>query len=138
MRFLSEVLKPIVKTEFQLLYVDHLVGPFLQRFQQERTPCMLEIGVAFHEMLQTVDQHSQHLSFMDPICDFFYHIKYMFTRDSLKGQMEVIMTLRPATRRTYHPQQQDGACSRQRSPALLLCPHSPPRATPAPPTSPCL
>lgn len=42
-RFLSETLKPIVKTEFQLLYVYNLVGPFLQRFQQERTRCMLEV-----------------------------------------------------------------------------------------------
>lgn len=42
-RFLSEVLKPLVKTEFQLLYIYHLVGPFLQRFQQERTRCMLEV-----------------------------------------------------------------------------------------------
>uniref|UniRef100_A0A8C2BY29 Mediator of RNA polymerase II transcription subunit 23 n=1 Tax=Cyprinus carpio TaxID=7962 RepID=A0A8C2BY29_CYPCA len=44
-KFLSEVLKPIVKTEFQLLYVYHLVGPFLQRFQQERTRCMLEVEI---------------------------------------------------------------------------------------------
>ncbi|KAJ8008996.1 hypothetical protein DPEC_G00084220 [Dallia pectoralis] len=96
-KFLSEVLKPIVKTEFQLLYVYHLVGPFLQRFQQERTRCMLEIGVAFYEMLQAVDQHSQHLSYMDPICDFLYHIKYMFTGDSVKDQVEkIIMILRPA------------------------------------------
>lgn len=42
-RFLTEVLLPIVKTEFQLLYVYHLVGPFLQRFQQERTRCMMEV-----------------------------------------------------------------------------------------------
>ncbi|CAG01794.1 unnamed protein product [Tetraodon nigroviridis] len=86
-RFLSETLKPIVQTEFQLLYVYHLVGPFLQRFQQERTRCMLEIGVAFYEMLQAVDQHCQHLSFMDPICDFLYHIKYMYTGDSVKEQV---------------------------------------------------
>uniref|UniRef100_A0A3Q2TKP9 Mediator of RNA polymerase II transcription subunit 23 n=1 Tax=Fundulus heteroclitus TaxID=8078 RepID=A0A3Q2TKP9_FUNHE len=96
-KFLSETLKPIVQTEFQLLYVYHLVGPFLQRFQQERTRCMLEIGVAFYEMLQAVDQHSQHLSYMDPICDFLYHIKYMYTGDSVKEQVEkIIMTLRPA------------------------------------------
>ncbi|KAA0709014.1 Mediator of RNA polymerase II transcription subunit 23 [Triplophysa tibetana] len=98
-KFLNEVLKPIVKTEFQLLYVYHLVGPFLQRFQQERTRCMLEIGVAFYEMLQAVDQHSKHLSFMDPICDFLYHIKYMFTGDSVKDQVErIICSLRPAMR----------------------------------------
>ncbi|XP_036942158.1 mediator of RNA polymerase II transcription subunit 23 isoform X1 [Acanthopagrus latus] len=96
-KFLSETLKPVVQTEFQLLYVYHLVGPFLQRFQQERTRCMLEIGVAFYEMLQAVDQHSQHLSYMDPICDFLYHIKYMYTGDSVKEQVEkIIMTLRPA------------------------------------------
>uniref|UniRef100_A0A673KK54 Mediator of RNA polymerase II transcription subunit 23 n=1 Tax=Sinocyclocheilus rhinocerous TaxID=307959 RepID=A0A673KK54_9TELE len=98
-KFLSEVLKPIVKTEFQLLYVYHLVGPFLQRFQQERTRCMLEIGVAFYEMLQAVDQHSKHLAYMDPICDFLYHIKYMFTGDSVKDQVErIICSLRPAMR----------------------------------------
>ncbi|KAK2856375.1 hypothetical protein Q5P01_005110 [Channa striata] len=96
-KFLSETLKPIVQTEFQLLYVYHLVGPFLQRFQQERTRCMLEIGVAFYEMLQAVDQHCQHLNYMDPICDFLYHIKYMYTGDSVKEQVEkIIVTLRPA------------------------------------------
>ncbi|XP_076872671.1 mediator of RNA polymerase II transcription subunit 23 isoform X1 [Brachyhypopomus gauderio] len=96
-KFLSEVLKPLVKTEFQLLYVYHLVGPFLQRFQQERTRCMLEISVAFYEMLQAVDHHSKHLAYMDPICDFLYHIKYMFTGDSVKDQVEkIICTLRPA------------------------------------------
>uniref|UniRef100_A0A7N8Y729 Mediator of RNA polymerase II transcription subunit 23 n=1 Tax=Mastacembelus armatus TaxID=205130 RepID=A0A7N8Y729_9TELE len=89
-KFLSETLKPIVQTEFQLLYVYHLVGPFLQRFQQERTRCMLEIGVAFYEMLQNVDQHSQHLSYMDPICDFLYHIKYMYTGDSVKEQVSCV------------------------------------------------
>lgn len=48
---------------------------------------VFEIGVAFYEMLQAVDQHSQHLSFMDPICDFLYHIKYMYTGDSVKEQV---------------------------------------------------
>uniref|UniRef100_A0A4W3IBS6 Mediator of RNA polymerase II transcription subunit 23 n=1 Tax=Callorhinchus milii TaxID=7868 RepID=A0A4W3IBS6_CALMI len=96
-KFLSEVLKPLVKTEFQLLYVYHLVGPFLQRFQQERTRCMLEIGIVFYEMLFNVDQNSKHLGYMDPICDFLYHVKYMFTGDSVKDQVEkIICVLRPA------------------------------------------
>lgn len=38
-------------------------------------------------MLQAVDQHCQHLSYMDPICDFLYHIKYMYTGDSVKEQV---------------------------------------------------
>ncbi|XP_065256408.1 mediator of RNA polymerase II transcription subunit 23 isoform X6 [Emys orbicularis] len=96
-KFLTEVLIPIVKTEFQLLYVYHLVGPFLQRFQQERTRCMIEIGVAFYEMLLDVDQCSTHLNYMDPICDFLYHMKYMFTGDSVKDQVEkIICNLRPS------------------------------------------
>ncbi|KAF3849726.1 hypothetical protein F7725_019445 [Dissostichus mawsoni] len=57
----------------------------------------MHIGVAFYEMLQAVDQHCSHLSYMDPICDFLYHIKYMYTGDSVKEQVEkIIMTLRPA------------------------------------------
>uniref|UniRef100_A0A286XRX2 Mediator of RNA polymerase II transcription subunit 23 n=1 Tax=Cavia porcellus TaxID=10141 RepID=A0A286XRX2_CAVPO len=96
-KFLTEVLIPIVKTEFQLLYVYHLVGPFLQRFQQERTRCMIEIGVAFYDMLLNVDQCSTHLHYMDPICDFLYHMKYMFTGDSVKEQVEkIICNLKPA------------------------------------------
>ncbi|XP_061846688.1 mediator of RNA polymerase II transcription subunit 23 isoform X4 [Colius striatus] len=96
-KFLTEVLIPIVKTEFQLLYVYHLVGPFLQRFQQERTRCMIEIGVAFYEMLLNADRYSSHLNYMDPICDFLYHVKYMFTGDSVKDQVEkIICNLRPA------------------------------------------
>ena len=51
--------------------------------------CVFQIGVAFYEMLQAVDQHSQHLSYMDPICDFLYHIKYMYTGDSVKEQVRL-------------------------------------------------
>ncbi len=51
--------------------------------------CVFQIGVAFYEMLQAVDQHCQHLSYMDPICDFLYHIKYMYTGDSVKEQVRL-------------------------------------------------
>ncbi|TKS76045.1 Mediator of RNA polymerase II transcription subunit 23 [Collichthys lucidus] len=105
-KFLSETLKPVIQTEFQLLYVYHLVGPFLQRFQQERTRCMLEIGVAFYEMLQAVDQHCQHLSYMDPICDFLYHIKYMYTGDSGENHHDFASGHEAATA-LHHTQQQD-------------------------------
>lgn len=52
---------------------------------------VLQIGVAFYEMLQAVDQHCQHLSYMDPICDFLYHIKYMYTGDSVKEQVSLVI-----------------------------------------------
>ncbi|KAM5126151.1 mediator of RNA polymerase II transcription subunit 23-like [Mantella aurantiaca] len=58
---------------------------------------MIEIGVAFYEMLLNVDQSSEHLNFVEPICDFLYHMKYMFTGDSIKDQVEkIIFNLRPA------------------------------------------
>ncbi|KAG5846675.1 hypothetical protein ANANG_G00117500 [Anguilla anguilla] len=147
-KFLSEVLKPIVKTEFQLLYVYHLVGPFLQRFQQERTRCMLEIGVAFYEMLQTVDQHSQHLAYMDPICDFLYHVKVHVhggQRQGPGGEDHLHPAAgREATATLHHAQQQDGArrsrrrrrCGRHRAPAPNVS-SPPPSPARGPSASPC-
>lgn len=38
-------------------------------------------------MLLEVDQCNTHLHYMDPICDFLYHVKYMFTGDSVKDQV---------------------------------------------------
>lgn len=46
-----------------------------------------QIGVAFYEMLLNTDRFSSHLNYMDPICDFLYHMKYMFTGDSVKDQV---------------------------------------------------
>lgn len=43
--------------------------------------------MAFYEMLLNADQYSSHLNYMDPICDFLYHMKYMFTGDSVKDQV---------------------------------------------------
>jgi len=43
--------------------------------------------VAFYEMLLNADRYSSHLNYMDPICDFLYHMKYMFTGDSVKDQV---------------------------------------------------
>ncbi|XP_070781387.1 mediator of RNA polymerase II transcription subunit 23 isoform X5 [Enoplosus armatus] len=135
-KFLSETLKPVVQTEFQLLYVYHLVGPFLQRFQQERTRCMLEIGVAFYEMLQAVDQHCQHLSYMDPICDFLYHIKYMYTGDSVKEQVEkIIMTLRPAMKLRLRFITHSSKIETSSSAATAASASSASSSTPQPPTS---
>ena len=34
----------MMEGEMQLLFVCHLVGPFLQRFHIERTRCMMEVG----------------------------------------------------------------------------------------------
>ncbi|XP_071507366.1 mediator of RNA polymerase II transcription subunit 23-like [Diadema antillarum] len=98
-QFLREQVKPHVKTEDQFLFICHIVGPFLQRFYEERTRCLIEIAVELYEMLQSVDRHSQQINHADTICDFFYHMKYMFTGDLVKAEAEkVIKGLKPPLR----------------------------------------
>ncbi|KAF4521375.1 hypothetical protein B566_EDAN006964 [Ephemera danica] len=71
--FVKEKLQPVVKTEEQLLFACHVIGPFLQRFNTER---LLELTVRLCEI---------------------YHIKYMYVGDMMKAEVEgVIRKLRPA------------------------------------------
>eukprot|EP00057_Strongylocentrotus_purpuratus_P018962 XP_011673436.1 PREDICTED: mediator of RNA polymerase II transcription subunit 23 [Strongylocentrotus purpuratus] len=98
-QFLREQVKPHVKTEDQFLFICHIVGPFLQRFHEERTRCLMEIAIELYDMLQSVDRHSQQITHADTICDFFYHMKYMFTGDGVKADAEkVIRGLKPPLR----------------------------------------
>ena len=89
---------PIVRTEEQLLFVYHLVGPFLQRLNSERyTRPLIELTVQLYRMLGKVDKEVSHLKFMDPICDILYHVKYQFTGDSVRTDAEkIVRDLRPA------------------------------------------
>ncbi|CAG5128947.1 unnamed protein product, partial [Candidula unifasciata] len=96
-QFVKEKLKPKIKHENQFIFLCHLVGPFLQRFHMERTRCLLELTVELYEILLNVDKASEHLFHMDAICDYLYHIKYMFVGDGVKSDAEkVICKLRPA------------------------------------------
>ncbi|KAK3090128.1 hypothetical protein FSP39_009382 [Pinctada imbricata] len=90
-QFLRETLKPIIKKEEQFLYLCHLVGPFLQRLNLERTRCLMELVVELYEILVNVDKSCDHLNYIDPIADFLYHIKYMFVGDSVKNDVEKII-----------------------------------------------
>ena len=50
-----------------------------------------------YEILYNVDKSSDHLHHMDAICDYLYHIKYMFVGDGVRSEVEkVICKLRPA------------------------------------------
>uniref|UniRef100_A0AAG5D7W1 Mediator of RNA polymerase II transcription subunit 23 n=1 Tax=Anopheles atroparvus TaxID=41427 RepID=A0AAG5D7W1_ANOAO len=96
---LKEKLKPLVHTEYQLIYLCHVVGPFLNRLSIERTRAVSDITVMLYELLEQVDkgQPTQPLRYMDPICDLLYHIKYMFVGDTMKPELEaIIRRLRPA------------------------------------------
>lgn len=94
--FLKERVKPKIKTEEQFLFVCHLIGPFLQRFFVERTRIVMDVTIELYEMLGLVDRQVETMRYMDPICDLLYHIKYMFTGDSVKNEVEtIIRNLRP-------------------------------------------
>jgi mediator of RNA polymerase II transcription subunit 23 len=62
----------------------------------------MELTLALYELLVAVDHKTmtltppsptavadkQHLYAMDPICDFLYHIKYMFVGDGVRAEAE--------------------------------------------------
>ncbi|XP_063241500.1 mediator of RNA polymerase II transcription subunit 23 [Bacillus rossius redtenbacheri] len=96
-QFVKEKVRPLVKTEEQFLFLCHLVGPFLQRFNTDRPRCVMELTVELYELLEQVDKSVTHMNYMDPICDLLYHIKYMFVGDMMKSDVEgIIRRLRPA------------------------------------------
>ena len=77
-RFVKEKLHPIVKTEEQFLFLCHLVGPFLQRFNTDRPKCVTDITVELYELLEQVDKNVDHMNHMDPICDLLYPLQMHF------------------------------------------------------------
>lgn len=95
-RWVREKLPLVVHTEAQFLFVCHLVGPFLQRFNINNLN-ITELPIVLYELLAQVDHAQAKLEYMDSICDLLYHIKYMFVGDSMKKDVEgVVRRLRPA------------------------------------------
>ncbi|OQR66851.1 mediator of RNA polymerase II transcription subunit 23-like [Tropilaelaps mercedesae] len=95
--FIKDRLKPVIRTEEQMLVLCQLVAPFFQRISLERTRSLMEITRELYEILENVDKAQNELRYMDNIVDLFYHIKYMFTGDSVKADVDhVIRNLRPA------------------------------------------
>ena len=73
-------LSHLVETEEQMMFVFHLVGPFLQRLHADRFMRVLfELTVQLYELLLRVDRRVTHLKYIDSTCDLLYHIKYQFT-----------------------------------------------------------
>jgi len=90
-RLVTEGLLPIVKNEIQFLYVCHMIGPFLQRFNGEKPQMVCRLTVALYDLLSSVDRETpgeEELFYMDIFCDLLYHIKYMYTGDIVKNEVE--------------------------------------------------
>ncbi|KAL1455985.1 hypothetical protein WDU94_000744 [Cyamophila willieti] len=95
--FIKKRLAPCVKSEDQFIFLCHVIGPFLQRFNSERTKVVLDLTVTLYTALEAVDKNNAHMSHMDEISDLLYHIKYMFVGDLMKSEVEgIIRKLRPA------------------------------------------
>jgi mediator of RNA polymerase II transcription subunit 23 len=89
--YIKEKLLPHIKTEVQLIYLHHVLGPFLQRLDPKD---VIEITKIFYELLELVDKskpQDEPMKYMDPIIDCLYHIKYMFVGDSMKSDLEPII-----------------------------------------------
>lgn len=71
-RFVKEKLSPIIKTEEQYVFLCHLVGPFLDRFNTDRPRCVMDLTSELYQLLEKVDKNVMHLNYMDPICDLLY------------------------------------------------------------------
>ena len=65
-------MQPVINTEEQLIFVCHLIGPTLNRFNVERPRCISELTVILYEMLEQVNHVQTHLKQMDPVCDLMY------------------------------------------------------------------
>ncbi|XP_050360927.1 mediator of RNA polymerase II transcription subunit 23 isoform X2 [Nymphalis io] len=95
--FVKDKVSPEIRTEMQLIFLCHLVGPYLQRFNSDLSRAVMDITIALYELLAHIDKTQPHLQYIDPICDLLYHIKYMFVGDTMKNEVEsVIRKLRPA------------------------------------------
>ncbi|KAL7298235.1 mediator of RNA polymerase II transcription subunit 23 [Trichogramma pretiosum] len=96
-QFMKEKLQPLVNNEEQLIFACHLIGPTLTRLNCERPKSLTDLTLILYGMLEQVNRSQSHLVQMDPVCDLFYHIKYMFVGDSLKNELDnIIRKLRPA------------------------------------------
>ncbi|KAL1517084.1 hypothetical protein ABEB36_000893 [Hypothenemus hampei] len=81
--WIKECMPQVVRTEEQFLFICHLVGPFLQRLNT----VLQTLTTTLYELIVCVDSHQNKMKYMDQICDFFYHIKYMYG-DFAKTEVE--------------------------------------------------
>lgn len=75
-RFIKDKLSLDIHMETQLLFLCHLVGPFLQRFNSDLSRAVMDITLTLYELLAHIDKSQPHLTYIDPICDLLYPFHY--------------------------------------------------------------
>lgn len=74
---MKDQLSPEIHTEIQLLFLCHLVGPFLQRFNSDASRALMDITITLYELLAQIDKAQTHLQYIDPICDLLYPFQFI-------------------------------------------------------------
>jgi len=99
---IADQLRPAVTCEAHLICLFQLVCPFLPRLNGDRDlprsvkDTTVELYRTTAKIDQLVWQKGESLQHQDVICDVLYHIKYMFTGDSVKADLEpIILGLSP-------------------------------------------
>ena len=87
--YIWETLQQLLHTERQLVCLFQLVCPFLSRFHAELT--LTDVTLQLYIALATVDKEVDVFMYQDCVCDVLYHIKYMYTGDSMKAELEKII-----------------------------------------------
>ncbi|KAF2353316.1 Mediator complex subunit Med23 [Trinorchestia longiramus] len=95
-QLMKEQIRVLLETEAQLVCLFQLVGPFLSRFSVDIARKVFDVTLELYHALAKVDEIVPEFVHQDAICDVLYHIKYMFTGDSIKPDLEgIIRGLRP-------------------------------------------
>ena len=76
-RLVKEKLTKVVSAEEQLMFLLHLIGPFLHRFNTDRPKFVFDLTLELYTCLEQVDKNVPVLKYMDPISDLLYPLKYM-------------------------------------------------------------
>ena len=70
-------IRDLVKTELQLLFICHLIGPFFARLEKERTRVLTEVVTDLYQIILQVSQHTV-IKHTDTIGEWLY--KFSRTR----------------------------------------------------------
>ena len=55
-KILKNEVRPILRTEMQLLFILHLISPFLSRLEKERTRILSEVVVELYQLIHQIGQ----------------------------------------------------------------------------------
>ncbi|KAI6655041.1 Mediator of RNA polymerase II transcription subunit 23-like [Oopsacas minuta] len=94
--WLLTVVKPIVQTENQLIFMLQLIYPLSPRLYIEKRRHFLSLVQIIYSFVKQVDSRNDNLFYADTICDVLYHIKYVYLGNANKDEIgKIVSSLQP-------------------------------------------